>query len=202
MNKLSLLIAAIFASSAVGVIAADAEVKPKSATEQRAIQDKATTPEKRTGTMPDPSTPKPKSETEVRVESSAPTSGTADTKAKSAGNTDVGVTKPKSATDERRDMTTGKTTTYGGSNTGAMGTSATTSTSATTGSTSHTGMSMTGGMMGTHQMAGTVTKINHKTGKVTVNTEAGKMDVHFPSADIQDLKKGDTINVHLGYTRG
>lgn len=196
MNKLSLLIAAIFASSAVNVMAADAEVKPKSATEQRAIQDKATTPEKRTGAMPDPSTPKPKSETEVRVETTAPTSGTADTKAKSAGNTDVGVTKPKSATDERRDMTTGKTTTYGGSNTGAMGTSA------TSGSTSHTGMSMTGGMMGTHQMAGTVTKINHKTGKVTVNTEAGKMDVHFPSGDIQDLKKGDTINVHLGYTRG
>lgn len=195
MNKLSLLIAAIFATSAVNVMAADAEVKPKSATEQRALQDKATTPETRTGMTPDPSTPKPKSATEVRTETTS-TPGTAETKAKSAGNTDAGVTKPKSATDERRDMSAGKTTSYGGSATGAMGTSA------TSGSTSHTGMSMTGGMMGTHQMAGTVTKINHKTGKVTVNTEAGKMDVHFPSGDIQDLKKGDTINVHLGYTRG
>ena len=194
VKKLNLLIMAAFASSAVNVMAADSEVKPKSATEQRATIEKAMTPETRTGTMPSTNIPKPKSETDVRTESMSPAMGTADRKAKSAGNTDVGVVKPKSETDERRDMSTGKTTTYGGTPTGSsMGTSSTSGMS---------GMSMTGGMMGSHAMSGKITKINHKTGKVTVRTDEGKMDVHFPAGDVQDLKKGDTISVHMGYTRG
>ena len=195
MKKLNLLIMAAFASSALNVMAADTP-KPESATETRTKTEKAMTPETRTGTTPSANTPKPVSATEQRSEamrnSNQPT--TSDTKVKSAGNTDVGVVKPKSETDERRDMSTGKTTTYGGTPTGAgMGSSS---------SSGMSGMSMTGGMMGSHAMNGKITKINHKTGKVTVKTDEGNMDVHFPASDIQDLKRGDTISVHMGYTRG
>ncbi len=204
MKKLNLLIMAAFAGSAMNVMAADSEVKPKSATEQRATIEKAMTPETRTGTTPSANTPKPVSATEQRSEamrnSNQPT--TSDTKVKSSGNTDVGVVKPKSETDDRRDMSTGKTTTYGGTPTGAsMGTSSGAS-MGTSSSSGPSGMSMTGGMMGSHAMNGKITKINHKTGKVTVKTDEGNMDVHFPASDIQDLKRGDTISVHMGYTRG
>lgn len=138
-------------------------------------------------------TPKPESATETR--SKTEKAMTPETRTGMMPSTSI--PKPKSETDERRDMSTGKTTTYGGTPTGSsMGTGASMGTSGTS------GMSMTGGMMGSHAMNGKITKINHKTGKVTVRTDDGNMNVHFPAADIQDLKKGDTISVHMGYTRG
>jgi hypothetical protein len=55
---------------------------------------------------------------------------------------------------------------------------------------------------GEHSMSGTISKIDHKTGMVTVKTGAGNLDVHFPPNDIKDLKEGDTITVNLSFTKG
>jgi hypothetical protein len=56
--------------------------------------------------------------------------------------------------------------------------------------------------MGKHDMPGTVTSVDHKTGMVQVESEKMKLKVHFPAETIADLKKGDKITLHLGYTKG
>ncbi len=55
---------------------------------------------------------------------------------------------------------------------------------------------------GEHSMSGTITKIDHNTGMVSVKTGAGTLDVHFPPAEIKDLKEGDTITVNLSFSKG
>lgn len=56
--------------------------------------------------------------------------------------------------------------------------------------------------MGRHAMSGKVESVDHKTGWVKVKTDEGTLTVHFPPDSIKDLKDGETITVHLGYTRG
>ena len=56
-------------------------------------------------------------------------------------------------------------------------------------------------MMGMHDMPATVTSVDHKTGLVEVESENMKLKVHFPSTAIADLKKGDKISLHLGYSK-
>ena len=56
--------------------------------------------------------------------------------------------------------------------------------------------------MGVHNMAGTIEKIDHKTGMVSVKTGEGTLDVHFPPPAIKDLKMGDTITLHLSFSKG
>lgn len=63
------------------------------------------------------------------------------------------------------------------------------------------GQAGAGGMMGDHSMSGKITAID-KTGHVTVKTGAGNLRLHFPPDSLQGLKKGDTITVHLSFTRG
>jgi hypothetical protein len=46
-------------------------------------------------------------------------------------------------------------------------------------------------------MAGEVTKVDAKKGWVHVKTSEGTMIVHFPPADLQDLRKEDTVMVRL-----
>jgi hypothetical protein len=55
---------------------------------------------------------------------------------------------------------------------------------------------------GEHSMSGKITKIDHSNGRVTVKTGEGNLDVHFPPQSIANLKKGDEITVHLGYSEG
>ena len=52
-------------------------------------------------------------------------------------------------------------------------------------------------MMGRHTMEGKVTSVSAKTGWVHVKTSEGTIIVHFPPAEIADVKKGDTISVDL-----
>ena len=62
-------------------------------------------------------------------------------------------------------------------------------------------MSMGGGqMMGQHDMSGTVESVTSN-GFVSVKTDEGTLKVHFPDA-AQNLKKGDKITLHLGYSKG
>jgi len=62
-------------------------------------------------------------------------------------------------------------------------------------------MADTSSMMGSHDMPATVLNVDHKTGMVDVESENMKLKVHFPSNTIADLKKGDKINLHLGYSK-
>jgi len=50
-------------------------------------------------------------------------------------------------------------------------------------------------------MPATVTSVDQKTGIVAVESEGMKLKVHFPSSAIADLKKGDKISLHLGFTK-
>jgi len=52
-------------------------------------------------------------------------------------------------------------------------------------------------MAGQHEVAGEVTKVDAKKGWVHVKTSEGTMIVYFPPADLQDLRKGDTVMVRL-----
>ncbi len=54
-------------------------------------------------------------------------------------------------------------------------------------------------MMGEHSMSGTVESVTSK-GFVSLRTDEGTLKLHFPDAS-QNLKKGDKITVHLGYTK-
>ncbi len=62
-------------------------------------------------------------------------------------------------------------------------------------------MMMGRSMMGRHEMTGTVESVDPKTGWVKVKTDDGSMTVHFPADSIKDLKEGDKIIVHLGYSK-
>jgi hypothetical protein len=55
---------------------------------------------------------------------------------------------------------------------------------------------------GEHAMSGTVTDIDHKTGKLSLKTGVGELDLHFPPEALQEVKEGDQITVHLGFSTG
>ncbi len=57
-------------------------------------------------------------------------------------------------------------------------------------------------VMGRHWMEGKVESVDHKTGWVKVKTAEGDLTVHFPAESVKDLKEGETITVHLSYTKG
>jgi hypothetical protein len=56
-------------------------------------------------------------------------------------------------------------------------------------------------MAGSHSMTGKVDKIDHAKGTLTLKHGAADMLLHFPPAAIKDLKNGDTITVHLGFSK-
>ena len=53
--------------------------------------------------------------------------------------------------------------------------------------------------MGEHHMDGTVTKVNHRTGFITVKTDEGSMRLHYPPKSIKDVKDGNKIRLYLGF---
>lgn len=60
----------------------------------------------------------------------------------------------------------------------------------------------TPGIMGEHDMTGTVSKLDHKKGTFALQTKGGPtLNLHFPADQIKDVKNGDTITVHLGFTK-
>jgi hypothetical protein len=50
-------------------------------------------------------------------------------------------------------------------------------------------------------MTGKVDKIDHAKGTLTLKHGAADMLLHFPPAAVKDLKNGDTITVHLGFSK-
>jgi hypothetical protein len=65
------------------------------------------------------------------------------------------------------------------------------------------GMSMQGmgNMMGSHMMQATVTAIDTATGLVDVTSGGMALKLHFPPASLANVKPGDSITLHLGFTK-
>ena len=67
------------------------------------------------------------------------------------------------------------------------------------------GMNMPGmkmdGMMGMHDMPATVNAIDAKTGLVDVTAGGMSLKVHFPPASLANVKTGDSITIHLAFTK-
>lgn len=67
------------------------------------------------------------------------------------------------------------------------------------------GMSMPGmkmdNMMGMHDMAATVNAVDAKTGLVDVTAGGMALKVHFPPASLSNVKAGDSITLHLAFTK-
>jgi hypothetical protein len=55
-------------------------------------------------------------------------------------------------------------------------------------------------MRGEHNEIGTVTKIDHKSGMVSLKTEKANLELHFEPGTIRGVNAGDTLNIQLGYT--
>lgn len=64
--------------------------------------------------------------------------------------------------------------------------------------TSMSGMHHSGSF---HAMPATVTSVDKKTGIVEVNSEGMGLKLHFPPASLANLKAGDKITLHLGFTK-
>lgn len=52
-----------------------------------------------------------------------------------------------------------------------------------------------------HKMPATVTAVDSKTGIVEVNAGGMSLRVHFPPPSVAGLKTGDTITLHMGYSK-
>ncbi len=52
-----------------------------------------------------------------------------------------------------------------------------------------------------HKMPATVTSVDHQTGIVEVNSAGMSLRVHFPPPSVVNLKAGDKIVLHLGFTK-
>ena len=53
-----------------------------------------------------------------------------------------------------------------------------------------------------HVMTGKVTKIDNKTGMVSVKTGAATLEIHFMPAEIKDIKSGDAVEVGMTIKKG
>lgn len=56
-------------------------------------------------------------------------------------------------------------------------------------------------MMGMHMMPATVSAVDSKTGVVDVMTEGMALKVHFPPPAVANLKEGDKITLHMGFSK-
>jgi hypothetical protein len=59
-------------------------------------------------------------------------------------------------------------------------------------------LNMNGSM---HKMPATVTSVDSTTGIVEVTSEGMSLRVHFPPGSVADLKAGDKITLHMGYSK-
>lgn len=58
------------------------------------------------------------------------------------------------------------------------------------------------GVMGVHEMGGVVTAVNHHTGLLSLKTGMGVLRLHFPPKTLAQVKTGEHLVVHLGFTVG
>jgi hypothetical protein len=54
-----------------------------------------------------------------------------------------------------------------------------------------------GGMRGQHRMVGEVTKIDHEKGALTLKTDEGDMELHFPPSALSNIKEGERVEVQM-----
>jgi hypothetical protein len=52
-----------------------------------------------------------------------------------------------------------------------------------------------------HKMPATVTSVDTSTGVVEVTAEGMALKVHFPAASVANLKTGDNITLHMGFSK-
>ncbi|MBQ4853255.1 hypothetical protein IMW82_00985 [Rhodanobacter sp. B2A1Ga4] len=52
-----------------------------------------------------------------------------------------------------------------------------------------------------HMMPATVSSVDTKTGMVEADAEGMSLRLHFPPASVANLKAGDKITLHMGYTK-
>ncbi len=52
-------------------------------------------------------------------------------------------------------------------------------------------------VMGRHTMTGEVTSVAPDKGRLFIKTPEGRMLLHFPSAALQNVKRGDSVTVEL-----
>ncbi|HZY32718.1 MAG TPA: hypothetical protein VFE75_03055 [Rhodanobacter sp.] len=52
-----------------------------------------------------------------------------------------------------------------------------------------------------HMMPATVSSVDSKTGIVEVDSAGMSLRVHFPPASVANLKAGDKITLHMGYSQ-
>jgi hypothetical protein len=57
-------------------------------------------------------------------------------------------------------------------------------------------------MQGMHTLSGTVTTVDHQTGMISLNTDAGELKLHFPPQAVQSVKEGDTLELSLAFSDG
>jgi hypothetical protein len=55
---------------------------------------------------------------------------------------------------------------------------------------------------GEHAMSGTVTDIDPQTGKLSLSTEVGDLELHFPPSTLKGVKEGDPLTVYLSFSKG
>jgi hypothetical protein len=60
-----------------------------------------------------------------------------------------------------------------------------------------TGASTGKGYVGEHEMTGTVTDVDKDEGRVSIDSEGHKLDLHFPPSALQSLQKGDRVSIRL-----
>lgn len=73
-----------------------------------------------------------------------------------------------------------------------------------TGGMQHMGKSMhhmDAGSASMHTMPATVTSVDAKTGIVEATSEGMSLKVHFPPASLANVKSGDKITLHLGFSK-
>ena len=63
------------------------------------------------------------------------------------------------------------------------------------------GMSSMENMIGMHEMSVVVKAIDNKTGLMDVDAGGLALKVHFPPSTLKDVKVGDKINLHLGFSK-
>ena len=53
---------------------------------------------------------------------------------------------------------------------------------------------------GMHSMIGEVEDLDKETGMLELNTAEGPLKLHFPPKSLARIKKGDELQIHLGFT--
>ncbi|MDA8093528.1 MAG: hypothetical protein M0T84_06365 [Betaproteobacteria bacterium] len=56
-------------------------------------------------------------------------------------------------------------------------------------------------VMGSHYMVGTVEHLNRREGTLELKSEPQNLKLHFPPASLRTVRDGDTLRVHLSFTK-